>query len=371
VQSAARLDALAGESYNRVEIQGCGMRRRAVAVGLIALVVLLAIYSAYWWIVAERFPSIVADWAAERRKSGWQVDYRIDRVEGFPFSLRSEIRTTMLAGPGSPPRWTWQGPTIAVHTRPWRLGEVEFEFPGRHRLTLPVDGTPLEFEATADSARGSMVFGGGSWPRVKVEFGGVGVVSSAQPGPTTVKSIVVSLSPNPAPNRPAGEAQTESPRLAITALGAVLPEAPRPIFGREIERFDLDATWVGRLPSGPLSQALAAWRDGGGTIEVAKLRLKWGKLDIDGAGTFALDSEQRPLAASNVRLQGYGQALDDLAKAGVVRGRDAIAARLMMGLLARSGRTGKDEVTVSITVQDGWFNVGPARLFRVPPIAVD
>lgn len=347
------------------------MRCRVVVAGLVGLIALSAVYSAYWWVVAARFPSLVGDWAAERRKSGWQVEYRIERVEGFPFSLRTEIRNALLAGPGSPARWVWQAPDIDVHTRPWRLGEVAFEFPGRHRFTLPLGETPQQIDATAKAARGSMEFGGRPWPRFSVEFRDASVTSSAQPGTTTVKSILASLSPLPASNHPPADRQAESPHLTIAAIDAVLPEAPRPILGREIERLDLDATWVGRLPSGPLNQALAAWRDSGGTIEVARLRLKWGKLEIDGSGTLALDSEARPLAASTVRLHGYDQALDDLAQAGVVRGRDAIAARLMMGLLARSGRTGRDEVTVSVTAQDGWFSIGPARLLRVPPITFD
>jgi hypothetical protein len=204
-----------------------------------------------------------------------------------------------------------------------------------------------------------------------LEFGAITMTSTVQPEPTTIRSLVARLSPQVAPNRPLTDRPFEAPRLAVTVLDIMLPETPRPVLGRAVERVELDATWVGRLPPGPLKQALAAWRDGGGTVEVARFGLKWGKLEIEGSGTFALDPEFRPLASSNVRLQGYGQAIDDLAKAGVVRGRDAIAARLMLGLMARSGRTGRDEVAVPVIVQDGWFAVGPARLLRVPPLELD
>lgn len=347
------------------------MPRRWVALGLAGLAVALAVYSAFWWIVAGRFPAVVDAWAAERRATGWLVDYRIGPVHGFPFSLRSEIGGARLAGPGSPAAWTWRAPMILVRARPWRLTHFGFESPGRHDVTMVANGAEWRIEAVAAAAGGAIVFGTAPWPEVDLAVADLTLTSTARPRPTTVRSIAARLAPNAAPNRPPADPQAASPRLVATVLDVLLPEEPPPVLGRAVERIDLDATWVGRLPPGPLGPALVVWRDGGGTIEVARLGLKWGKLEIEGAGTFALDSELRPIASSNVRLNGYGQALDDLARAGVVRGRDAIAARLMLGLMARSGRTGRDEVAVPITVQDGWFAVGPARLLRVPPLNVE
>lgn len=346
------------------------MRRRTAILGFLALVFLAAIYSVYWWIVAARFPALVDDWAAERRAAGWRVDYRIGRVEGFPLTLRSEISGASLAGPGIPAPWTWQGAPITVRARPWHIATVAFEFAGRHRGVVTTKEAPLEIDATVAAARGSAEFGAGPWPKVELEMGGVAVTTSAQPTPTRVATLRASLAPQPAPNRPQGEDAT-SPRLAVSALDADLPDQPSPIFGTRVERFDLDAVFVGRLPRGPLGPALTAWRDDGGTIEVQRLRLKWGPLDAEGSGTIALDAERRPLAASNVRVQGYGRAIDELARTGAVRGRDAVAARLMLGLLGRTGRTGRDEVTVSLTVQDGWLSAGPARLLRVPPLPLE
>jgi hypothetical protein len=276
-----------------------------------------------------------------------------------------------LAGPGSPPPWTWQAPAIAVHARPWSVTAIAFEFAGRHHGILAPAEAPLEIDADTQAARGTMEFGTGPWPKIDLQLGGVSVTTSAQPLPTKVGTLQASLVPHAPPNRPSSENPAVSPRLVVSALDIVLPDQTHPVFGPQVERFDLDAVFAGRLPRGPLGRALTVWRDDGGTIEVQRLRIKWGPLDAEGSGTLALDSERRPLAASNVRLQGYGQALDELTRAGAVRGRDAIAARLMLGLLGRAGRTGRDEVTVSLTVQDGWLSVGPARLLRVPPLPLE
>jgi hypothetical protein len=342
------------------------MRWRAVVTGI---AILAAIYSAFWWFAAGRFAVVVDDWAAERRRAGWQVDYALGEVRGFPLALEGRIDAPRLAGPGSPPAWTWQPPPIEAATRPWRLREIAFASPGRHRIVVASGGAQHHIDLAAAAARGRMRWSGGAWPEVSLDLAEVIATAPLLRAPVAIKSIAAQLSPGPAPNRPGAPA--EAPRLAFTAAEITLPDSPRPVLGRLVERLEIDATFVGRLRSGSANEALAAWRDGGGTVELARLRLRWGPLDVEGSGTLALDEAMRPLASGNIRIQGYGETIEDLAKAGIMRSREAIVARLTMGLLARPGRGGRDEFLAPITIQYGWLSVGPARLLPVPPLRLD
>jgi hypothetical protein len=345
------------------------MRRRTAVIGIAGLAAVAALYSAFWWFAAGRFAMVVDDWAAERRRAGWQVDYRLGSVRGFPLALEGRIDTPRLAGPGSPPAWTWQPPPIEAATRPWRVREIAFASPGRHRIVVASGGAQHHIDLAAATARGRMRSSGGAWPEVSLDLAEVTATTPLLPEPIAVKSIAAQLAPRPVANRP--ETSGEAPRLTFAAAHIMLPEGPRPVLGHLVERLEVDAVFIGRLRGAPLGEALAAWRDGGGTVELERLRLQWGPLDLEGSGTFTLDGEMRPLASGNIRIQGYGETIQELAKAGIIRSREAIAAQLTMGLLSRPGRAGRGEFLAPITIQYGWLSVGPARLLPVPPLRLD
>ena len=72
-----------------------------------------------------------------------------------------------------------------------------------------------------------------------------------------------------------------------------MPLAIGPL-GDGIDELDFAATVKGAIPSGKVADALAAWRDAGGRIELDHLRLKWGALNATATGTIALDQELQP-----------------------------------------------------------------------------
>jgi hypothetical protein len=345
------------------------MRRRAVAIGSAGLVLAAAIYSAFWWFAAGRFAVVVDDWAAERRRAGWHVDYRLGPVRGFPLALEGRIEGARLAGPGAPPTWSWQPPPIEARSRPWRPREIAVAAPGRHRIAIASASGESHIDLATAGARGRIRSSGGAWPEISLDLAEVSATTSMRPAPVAIKSVAARLSPRPAPNRPGASA--DAPWLVFAATHITLPESPPPALGRIVERVEFDGTFVGRLRSGPADEALAAWRDSGGTVEIARVRLQWGPLDIEGAGTLALDEAMRPLASGNIRIQGYGETIEELARAGVVRSREAIVAQLTMRLLARPGRGGRDEFLAPVTVQYGWLSIGPARLLPVPPLRLE
>src|SRR3546814_20885801 len=83
---------------------------------------------------------------------------------------------------------------------------------------------------------------------------------------------------------------------------------------------------MGALPPGPPSQAIEAWRQNGGTVEIPWLNLVWGPLDLRAKGTATLDGRMRPLGALTADIRGYRETLTAFSSAGLVPPDTALAA---------------------------------------------
>ena len=155
--------------------------------------------------------------------------------------------------------------------------------------------------------------------------------------------------------------------LAVEASRIKLPAAIAP-FGDTIDELDFAAEERGTIPSGKLADAVAAWRDAGGKIELDNLRLKWGALDATATGTIGLDQELQPASGFSAVIKGYDQILSALVQNGQMRASDAGLARIALTFLAKAGPDGKPEIRTAFTIQNGEMFLGPAKLGRTPRI---
>ncbi|MCH8156072.1 MAG: DUF2125 domain-containing protein, partial [Proteobacteria bacterium] len=152
-----------------------------------------------------------------------------------------------------------------------------------------------------------------------------------------------------------------------------LPEGIRSPFGPRIARLAFEATLIGVIagvaPGGAPAAALARWRDAGGLVEIHDLALVWGPLDVSASGTATLDPQLRPQGAFAARVRGLPEVLEALAGHGLIEPGVALALKLTaMTLATRDGATGRPEVELPITLQDGLFYLGPVALFRLAPV---
>ena len=126
---------------------------------------------------------------------------------------------------------------------------------------------------------------------------------------------------------------------------------------------------MGVIPPGPPAEAVAGWRDDGGTVELERLVLEWGPLELEASGTLALDPAMQPIGSLTAEIRGYAETLDALVQAGAAPPRDAAIAKVVLNLLAKTPPDGGPPVlTVPLTAQDGRLFVGPVALLELPPI---
>ena len=151
------------------------------------------------------------------------------------------------------------------------------------------------------------------------------------------------------------------------AEGVSYPAAPVRGLGRTTARLVARVSVTGQANYAP--EAMARWRDSGGTLEVKRFTLNHGPLALDGDGTLAIDNRMRPIGAFTLRVKGFEEALDRLAGAGVIKPHPAALAKTVMKALARKqGMPGAEELKVPLSLQDGRLYVGPVALAKLPPI---
>ncbi len=127
---------------------------------------------------------------------------------------------------------------------------------------------------------------------------------------------------------------------------------------------------MGRCRSGrTLAEQAAAWRDGGGSLEVRHLALVWGPLDLTASATLALDDQLQPMGAGSARLVGYAETLDALAAHGAISRSAATATKAVLSLMAHNPEDGSPpDVEVPLTLQYRTLSMRQVPLVRLPEV---
>lgn len=154
--------------------------------------------------------------------------------------------------------------------------------------------------------------------------------------------------------------------LAVSLAGLVLGAGAGP-FGREVRRAAGELVLVGDLPAVEAG-ALAAWRDGGGRLELRRLALAWGPLALSAAATLGLDGELQPMGAGTLRLAEWRAALEAATAAGLIEPRAAALLRFGLAAATRPAPGGGTMAEVPLRLRDRTLSVGPVPLARLPVV---
>ena len=316
----------------------------------------------------------VEGWAAERRAEGWTVDHGPVTAEGFPVALRIRIEGPRMAHGDAAFFRSWRGPATTVSFRPWDPRRIGFSAPGTHHFALGPRDHRRQSALSAAEASGRMILDQrGRMQRMMLKLDGARFTPAADAPETTARSLVLSLGvPQAAANQAVEPHQRPSLHLTAEVADIDLPRTARPALGRRIENLALTATVKGRLAGTSPTEALAVWRDNGGILEIERLQLKWAALGLGADGTMALDANMQPEGAMTARITGFRKTVDALVGAGAVRPRDAVTARIVLNMLAKTPADGGPPViTAPLSAQDGRLYAGPVALMRLPVIRWD
>jgi hypothetical protein len=340
--------------------------RRLLILLVAALAVLVAAHTLLWRWGTQQLASGFAGWAAAARAQGWTVTSGEPQPGGWPLAVELSVPGLSVSGdlPDMPLPLTWSGERVVLHVGLPHVRRLLLLPEGTERLRV---GGGAEIPFTADRLQIALPLvpgvppGSADLAAANLRFGG--------PRDGAAAALTVALLAGHAAWEPAARPGEPVLHFALSAEAIGVP-APMPGLGARIASFSLQGALNGKLPVLPdLAARAAAWRDGGGSLELAQVALGWGPLGVTGKATLGLDERLQPMGTGMLHLRGQTEALNALVAGHVITPGAAFAAGAVLGLLARpSPDGGAPEVDVPLALRDRTLGMGPVPLVRVPEL---
>lgn len=316
------------------------------------LIAVIAGHTALWVSATDHLKSGFAAWVAQRRAAGWQIEAGSPARGGWPLAATLTIPDLSLSA----------GPADAPGRIAWRADRVVLSLSVRHPdlLGIDVDGTQTArvLPAPAQSFTADQFHIDAALGRISS-----GPVASIVVRALRGEALTIGLL--------SGQVSTGTDPAVTTSVEAIdLPTSDAGPFGRRISSLAIDATLHGGLPRpGTLTESAAAWRDGGGSVEVTHFALGWGPLGVSATGQVALDDRLQPIGTADLHVVGYAKALEALAAQRVITNDAALAATAVATLLAHVPQDGgAPEVEMPLTLRGGKLLMGRTPLLKVPEV---
>jgi hypothetical protein len=336
--------------------------RRPTRLGLAlvaVLLVLLGAYTAYWWIVATRISEGVTAWAQTERAEKVDISWQEVGVTGFPFFWRVTLDHAVLRDGRLTPSPELRIPALSATARPWGFGSWELVAPEGLSAHLAGGGERPPLQAAVQTAIGMLAVDPQAGSNLWLNLRDISVEAGTKVPISSADAWVI------LPPRPPGSHTAPALGIALDLRQVQLPSMTS-VLNDMIEELAFGITVKGAVPSGKLTEALAEWRDKGGTLELDNLYLDWGGVGANASGTLALDRELQPVGGVSGAIAGYDKILIGLVQSGRMRADAAGLARLALAVLARAGPDGKPEIKTAFTIQNGEMFLGPAKLGKAP-----
>ena len=321
---------------------------------LIALA--LALYGAYWLVARSRLEAGLESRAAALRQAGYQASLEGLRIDGFPFRMRVAFKATRIASPSG---WAVEIPGLKGEAYLHDLGHWVLVAPEGLTVTRPKGG-PL---AVRGEALRASVAGIGRAPwRITLE----GSKLVFTPGPAalpfsfaSMERITLGLRPAP-DGSPDGEAG-----LQITGGRAAPQTVVWRLAGDKPVTVTLDSRVVkpAAFKGGSWGEAVRAWTDGGGQVQLLKAEMQGGITSLWAkSGTLSVGSDGRVSGSAPLELRQGAQGLTALAGAPL----DETAAHSAAAVAA--ARDSGGTASLNLVFQAGVATLGPVQIGPSPKI---
>lgn len=340
------------------------LHRRLIWICVAAAATVVALFGGLWFLLAVGLRDIATNWIEDQRSSGWAIALDEPRLHGFPGWPKVDLTSVVVTAPLEDGGWTWQAEIITLLPATFDLTKLTVRAPGTHAISTPgmapetwtAVAEQMDLEIDLDSS--------GKWQGAQLDLGDAELRDSAERPFIGVERIGLSLTLTNRDIGPNDVFTHFSAAADVIRLG--MRVAP---FERTVRAVRLDADLVGPIVPGRLSDALNAWRTGGGTLEVRRVLLDWPPLTIAADGTMALDNRLQPIGAFSTRITGFNDTLRAMESGGFIPHGQAASAQVILGLLAETPRgSDEPELAVPLSIQDQRLSIGPFDLMDVPDV---
>ena len=323
--------------------------------------VLLVTYSGYWLYLSHTLGETISELHVRWHESGVEVKHGELSIGGYPYRIEVTARDVEAAGRTGSVNWHWRTPVLEATAHPWKLSHwvAVLETPSNIDFSLTND---RNLALMVSRGRMSVSIGEDDFPE-RVSFDLRDLRMQPNVGSDYVDITGAELHVRRAP--------TKNPSLdvAVFIKDVVFGQTHSYTFGNRLQELNAEISLKGLMPVAWSRMALDGWRDEGGVVEMHRLQMLWGNLEVQLDGTFAIDEVYRPIGAASATIKGYLSLLAALRMEGIVSEPAAFAAGVALDLLAEpAADDGGDLLRVPITLQNGHLHVGPIPLMPLGPV---
>ena len=342
------------------------MRREKWIALAVLPILLLAGDFFYWRLALGELREGFRIWTQQAREAGWEVRHGALSPGGWPNAATVRVEDVTIthvgAAPGMPFSLSAGSEAVLLRVRLTRPDVVEITPLGLRPVRIN-EGPPLPL--AADYLRLRLTLQPNAPPRAMEIDATAFSATLPNLGLLTIAAFHLRADLNP-------DAGRDQAAVVFTALAGpvALPDGVRWGLGPEVSDAAAEGVLNGPLPSGAgFAARAAAWRDGGGSLELHRLSLGWGPARINATATLALDEDLQPMGAGTGKIAGYAAALDALAANAVLTRSAAKAAKAVLSLLANTPIEGQpEEVEVPLALQFRTLSVRQVPLVRLPEL---
>ncbi len=330
---------------------------------LAAPLMLLGADTVYWWLAMRHLEEGFAAWEAEQAAAGWIESHGPAAHGGWPLAATLTVPAMSLSAtsPDVPGGLAWTADRLVLRVALTRPGVLEILADGNQRLRF---GASTQLAFTAGRFRLMLPLEVNRWP----DFGDLAtdkLTAGTPAGEASVQSLRLHMDFD-------ARAQSGEPamRFSLQAEGVSPPAGIVRPLGPSIAQVEVDGALTGPVPPArALADQAAAWRDGGGSLEIRRLTMAWGPLDLTATATLALDDQLQPMGAGSAHIVGYAETLDALAAHAAISRSAAVAAKAVLSLLAHNPEDGgRPDVDVPLTLQYRTLSMRQVPLVRLPEL---
>ncbi|MEE2525999.1 DUF2125 domain-containing protein [Hyphobacterium sp. HN65] len=323
---------------------------------ILAVLVVFALYSAYWVYARSEIEAYVENWQAEQLAAGYQIEHADIRIGGYPYRFSVASNDVVIRAPETEGGWILALDSFEANALPYDFSHWVVSL--GEQFSLEQNGDGMAF--TARSARFSIAGEANVTNRIGVSIEGLSIagIGDARPAITSAGNIGLS-----AATRDTGEmlvqVQLDNVELAPGSVDPILVNS----FGTSVTVLRADFILT-EWPELARSADLAVWAQASGQSTLRGFEIDWGRLDMAAEGQMTLDSQLRPSGRLSLNLLDPEAVVDAIVESGSVSEESAGALRLV----AQSAPRSDTGTSIPLSFRNGGVFFGPVRLGEVGPV---
>lgn len=341
------------------------MQRRLIITAL-SLIVLMAIGAwAGWWFFLATYGQRLA---ASANAEGSEPRLTYSNIErfGFPFTVGIRLRDAEMTGTWGAGQAKLAAAVAEISARPWRPRDMAIQLPEGlgWMTTAPSPANRQSGQALAAEGRAG--------PDILNASGNT--ASALWAVELNLQDVRHSLSyanvdPLLADRGRIFWTKLDGPPPAKSEIEIGFADMTFPdgaLFGPTAKQADISLTVTGAFPFSGKPAAIEAWRAEDGRVDIRASRVRWGALDVTGAGAIGLDAAYRPSGGITLRLANGDAVIDRLTALGQLNATAAAAAKTVLALASLSAKDGR--AAAPVTLADGEAAVAGFTIGALQPV---